>query len=252
MAAQTRFCVNSVIGEMMLSAHGASTTRAITPDNPGAAAIQFSLNAGIDMVRDPSRGCSDLIPWDAGRRSVLKTASLLLVGVAWLRACGGLGVRRSQRPAMTRHRFFCLAACVAIGTLLGTSQTAPAAEEDLLNDPLYFSGATLHIRPYVALPSGFNDIIGMTHRPDDTRMYVTTSEGTIFAINDNGAGTTSAVPWFNASAALQAATGRSMNGNYGPEGPAIGRVSPGFWQCWNARLWQAVHDDARKPTGQPR
>lgn len=56
-----------------------------------------------------------------------------------------------------------------------------AAEQDLLNDPLNFSGATLHIRPYAALPSGFNDIIGMTYRPDDTRMYVTTSEGTRFS-----------------------------------------------------------------------
>lgn len=119
-----------------------------------------------------------------------------------------------------------------------------AAEQDLLNDPLHFSGATLRIRPYAALPSGFNDIIGMTYRPDDARMYVTATEGTIFAINDNGAGTTAAVPWFNASAALQAATGRSMNGNTGQKGlqsvafhPDFGNVgTPGYGKLYTTML----------------
>ena len=200
-------------------------------------------NAGIDVLRCPSGGYADFDPLGAGGSSVPEPACLLLVGVAWL-CCGGLGVRRSQGPATTRHRFSCLAACIAIGTLLGMSQTAHAAEEDLLNDPLHFSGATLHIRPYAAMPSGFNDIIGMTYRPDDTRMYVTATEGTIFAINDNGAGTTSAVPWFNASAALQAATGRSMNGNTGQQGlqsvafhPDFGNVgTPGYGKLYTTML----------------
>jgi glucose/arabinose dehydrogenase len=119
-----------------------------------------------------------------------------------------------------------------------------AAEQDLLNDPLNFSGATLHIRPYATLPSGFNDIIGMTYRPDDTRMYVTTSEGTIFAINDNGSGNTSAVPWFNASSALLSATGRAMNGNTGQKGlqsvafhPDFGNVgTPGYGKLYTTMV----------------
>lgn len=102
--------------------------------------------------------------------------------------------------------------------LLASTQVASAAEQDLLNDPLYFSGAVLHIRPYAALPTGFDDIIEMTYRPDDKRMYVTTAEGTIFAINENATGETSATPWFDASAALQAATGRTMNGSSGQKG----------------------------------
>jgi glucose/arabinose dehydrogenase len=119
-----------------------------------------------------------------------------------------------------------------------------AAEQDLLNDPLNFSGATLHLRPYAAMPNGFNDIIGMTYRPDDTRMYVTATEGTIFAINDNGAGSTSAVPWFNASAALQSATGRSMSGDTGQRGlqsvafhPDFGNVgTPGYGKLYTTML----------------
>jgi hypothetical protein len=135
-------------------------------------------------------------------------------------------------------------ACVLVIVVCGSASVARAAEEDLLNDPLHFSGATLHIRPYVALPSGFKQIIGMTYRPDDTRMYVTASEGTIFAINDNGAGATSAVPWFNASAALQSATGRSMNGNTGQQGlqsvafhPDFGNVgAPGYGKLYTTML----------------
>jgi glucose/arabinose dehydrogenase len=135
-------------------------------------------------------------------------------------------------------------ACLLVVAACGSASVVHAAEEDLLNDPLYFSGATLHVRPYAAMPSGFNDIIGMTYRPDDTRMYVTASEGTIFAINDNGAGAPSAVPWFNASAAVQVATGRSMNGNSAQQGlqsvafhPDFGNVgSPGYGKLYTTML----------------
>ena len=131
---------------------------------------------------------------------------------------------------MTHSPFsaFLRLACLQVIVLCCSASVVHAAEQDLLNDPLNFSGATLHIRPYVALPSGFNDIIGMTYRPDDTRMYVTATEGTIFAVNDNGAGSTSAVPWFNASAALQSATGRSMNGNTGQKGLQSVAFHPDF------------------------
>jgi glucose/arabinose dehydrogenase len=230
--------------------------RAATPINAYAALLaqrpfltsaaptgpEYSLTA-VAWQNPSSLGFSDAWFTSAGGSSVPKPASLLLVGVAWL-CCAGLGIRRSRRPATTRHRFSCLAACVAIGTLLGMSLTVHAAEQDLLNDPLYFSGTTLNIRPYAAMPSGFNDIIGMTFRPDDTRMYVTTSEGTIFAINDNGAGATSAQPWFNASNAVLAATGRSMNGNGGQQGlqsvafhPDFDNVgSPGYGKLYTTML----------------
>jgi glucose/arabinose dehydrogenase len=140
---------------------------------------------------------------------------------------------------LRRHCIAVLLSLVAFQTLNGY-----AAEQDLLNDPLHFSGATLRIRPYASMPSGFNDIIGMTYRPDDTRMYVTATEGTIFAINVDGTGNTSAVPWFDASAAVQTATGRSMNGNTGQRGlqsvafhPDFGNVgSPGYGKLYTTML----------------
>jgi glucose/arabinose dehydrogenase len=145
----------------------------------------------------------------------------------------------------TSCRFhFLHTACLQLIVISSSGLVVHAAEQDLLNDPLHFSGATLHVRPYASMPSGFNDIIGMTYRPDDSRMYVTTSEGTIFAVNDNGAGSTSAVSWFNASAALQTATGRSMNGNSGQKGlqsvafhPDFGNVgSPGYGKLYTTMV----------------
>lgn len=146
-------------------------------------------------------------------------------------------------PRTSRNAIQCVL-CIALGAANASTGIVLAAEQDLLNDPLNFSGAVLHIRPYAAMPNGFNDIIGMTYRPDDTRMYVTTSEGTVFAINDNGAGDTSTTPWFNASAALQAATGRSMNGSSGQQGlqsvafhPDFGKAgAPGHGKLYTTML----------------
>lgn len=134
--------------------------------------------------------------------------------------------------------------CLLSIVISGSASMVRGAEEDLLNDPLYFSGATLHIRPYAVMPAGFEQIIGITYRPDDTRMYVTATKGTVFAINDDGTGGTSAVPWFDASAALQAATGRSMSGNAGQRGlqsvafhPDFGNVgTPGYGKLYTTMV----------------
>jgi hypothetical protein len=119
-----------------------------------------------------------------------------------------------------------------------------AADEDLLNDALDFSGAMLHLRPYAQMPTGFKDIISMTHRPGDTRMYVTTQPGRIYAINQNPDGTGSPSLWFNAASALQTATGRSMNGTDGQRGlqsvafhPDFGNVgTPGYGKLYTTML----------------
>src|SRR5262245_33983412 len=96
----------------------------------------------------------------------------------------------------------------------GSARTsALAAEQDLLNDDVnLFSGATLQLRPYVTLPgtSGNRDIISMTTRPGDSRLYVTTQEGPVYVINKDGSGNTTPTVWFNASTAVQAATGRPL------------------------------------------
>jgi hypothetical protein len=106
--------------------------------------------------------------------------------------------------------------------------SAISAETDLLNDPLSFSGATLHLRPYVTLPSTNNDIISMTTRPGDTRLYVTTQEGTIFAVNENPNGTTTPVAWFNVATGIDQATTRFLFGNNGHDGLQSTAFHPDF------------------------
>ncbi|WP_197525792.1 PQQ-dependent sugar dehydrogenase [Pseudobythopirellula maris] len=121
---------------------------------------------------------------------------------------------------------------------------APAAAFDLLGDALPFSGATLHVEPYAAMPAGFDKIIGMTYRPDDSRMYVTTNQGTVFAIDELGSGEREATPWFDARAAVLAATGRSMNDVTSQRGlqsvafhPEFGDASaPGYGKLYTTML----------------
>ncbi|MDX1964029.1 MAG: PQQ-dependent sugar dehydrogenase [Pirellulales bacterium] len=87
----------------------------------------------------------------------------------------------------------------------------PAYGQDLLNDNIPFAAYNLKLRPYVTMPNGQRNIISMTTRPDDDRLYVTTQEGKIFAVEENAQGQTQLVEWFNMRAAVQAATGRDLN-----------------------------------------
>lgn len=105
-----------------------------------------------------------------------------------------------------------------------------AASQDLLNDALEFSGAMLHLRPYVRMPSGFNDIISMTTRPGDTRLYVTTQEGRIFVVDENPGGTNTTSTWFDVAAALSQATNQFLFGNSGHEGLQSTAFHPDFDQ----------------------
>ena len=92
---------------------------------------------------------------------------------------------RQSNLALTRS----LTACAAIFFIGLQSQNSFAASQDLLNDPLNFSRATLYLRPFVALPSAFNDIISMTTQPGDSRLYITSQEGRIFPVDHNRDGT---------------------------------------------------------------
>ncbi len=114
----------------------------------------------------------------------------------------------------------------------------------MLNDTIGFSGATLNLRPYAALPAGFNNVIEMTHRPLDTRMYVATEQGSIFVVNEDAAGNTTPELFFNASAALQTATGRSMSFSGSQQGlqsvafhPDFDKVGqPGYGKLYTTML----------------
>lgn len=115
-----------------------------------------------------------------------------------------------------------------IAAVISSAPRARAAEEDLLNDPLEFSGATLNLRPWAQLPAGFNDMISMTYRPDDVRMHVSTQEGTIFVVNENADGTTTSQPFFNVAGAIDQATTRTLFGSTGHDGLQSAAFHPDF------------------------
>lgn len=83
--------------------------------------------------------------------------------------------------------------------------------QDLLNDTIRFSGVTLQLRPYVVVPAETRNIISMTTRPGDDRLYVTTQEGVIYAIGEDASGRTTPTPWFDARQAIESATGRRLD-----------------------------------------
>ncbi|MEX2092949.1 MAG: PQQ-dependent sugar dehydrogenase, partial [Pirellulales bacterium] len=161
-----------------------------------------------------------------GGVTIPEPATMLLAGAIWL-CCWEVGARRA-RPVRTKSMRILLALLVMLGMTLGDSRVALAAAEDLLNDNLTFSGVTLNMRPYVTLPTGFNDIISMTTRPGDTQLYVTTQEGSIFAVQESGDGSTTPVTWFNLSSAVQAATGRTVFGGDGHDGLQSTAFHPDF------------------------
>jgi hypothetical protein len=49
MAAKNNFRFNLVIVGALSSVVGASTTHAITPDNPGGGSVQFTINSGQNV-----------------------------------------------------------------------------------------------------------------------------------------------------------------------------------------------------------
>jgi hypothetical protein len=104
-------------------------------------------------------------------------------------------------------------ALVTMAVTLASCASATYGREDLLNDVLEPSPFRLELRPYIAMPSNRNDIISMTQRPGDARLYITTQEGYIFALNEDASGSASATEFFNVGAAVLAATGRTMSGS---------------------------------------
>jgi glucose/arabinose dehydrogenase len=92
-------------------------------------------------------------------------------------------------------------------TVLGVAFVAPPRAwgnhnqtQDLLNDDIEFSAFNLELRPYISqMPTGFNNIISMTTRLGDPRLYVTTQQGRIYVVDQNPDGTGTPNLWFNAT-----------------------------------------------------
>lgn len=85
--------------------------------------------------------------------------------------------------------------------------------QDLLNDALRFSVFNLQLRPYAVLPAETRNLISMTTRPGDRRLYVTTQEGVVYVIDEDAGGHTTLTPWFDVGQAIRAATDRSLFGS---------------------------------------
>ncbi len=130
------------------------------------------------------------------------------------------------------------------------------AVEDLLNDDTnLFSGATLRLRPYVLLPgTGSNhDIISMTTRPGDRRLYVTTQEGPVYVVNEGPGGSTTPAVWFNVATAMTA-SGHTLDqaGNNAHSGlqslafhPDFEKVgTPGYGKLYTTLLESKPSSDA--------
>jgi len=119
-------------------------------------------------------------------------------------------MRTKQRPI-----WFYLAAyfCVTTGLL-----PSAASGQDLLNDTISFADFNLKLRPYATLPSSNDNIVNITTRSGDDRLYVTTEEGDIYTLATGATGTATPAPWFDVGGAVQTATGRSVFGNTGQRG----------------------------------
>jgi len=107
-------------------------------------------------------------------------------------------------------RIVCFGVALTIGALSVASQTAA---QDLLNDNPTYSPFNLELRPYVTMPSGSANIISMTTRLGDNKLYVTTQEGNIHAVAPNANGTGTLSTWFDINT-----TGISLSGSSGQLG----------------------------------
>lgn len=133
---------------------------------------------------------------------------------------------------------FCITLFLCTSAICST-----ATAQDLLNDVINDSAFRLELRPYLVMPSNRNDVISMTTRPGDSRPHLTTQEGYVYAINDNGNGTGSTTQFFNFGSALSSA-GRSMNGSSGQQGlqslafhPDFNKVGqPGYGKLYTTYL----------------
>jgi hypothetical protein len=110
-----------------------------------------------------------------------------------------------------RWRVVLAGALLAPAFVAVVPKVARAQRPDLLNDTIAPAPYRLQLRPYVTLPSTRRNIVNMTTRPGDARLYVTTEQGFIYTINEDAAGNGTASTFFDVATAVQAATGRTIN-----------------------------------------
>jgi glucose/arabinose dehydrogenase len=130
-----------------------------------------------------------------------------------------------QELAMRRSNCRSVCSCYALLTIAALVSTAlrESSGQDLLNDNPTLSDFSLELRPYVQMPVGSSNVISMTTRLGDQRLYVTTQEGKIHTITPNVDGTGTAATWFDI-----ATTGVSLFGTGGQSGLQSTAFHPDF------------------------
>lgn len=145
-----------------------------------------------------------------------------------------------MKPLMSATSRITFFGVVVVASLSPVESTL---SQDLLNDNPTFSSFNLELRPIVTLPSANRNIISMTTRSGDPRLYVTTQQGTIFTLDTDTAGTTTATAWFNVAAA-ETALGHSLHGGSSQMGlqslafhPDFDRAgTPGYGKLYTTML----------------
>ncbi len=89
--------------------------------------------------------------------------------------------------------------------------------QDLLNDTIEYTGLDLDVVEYVQLPAGQHSILSLSTPLPDDRLYVSSSLGGIYAIDETPEGNVPRL-WFNSRIAVRDASGLSMNYDNGQHG----------------------------------
>src|SRR5262245_27953711 len=93
---------------------------------------------------------------------------------------------------------------LVLGALLAPFHAAFG--QDLLNDNPTFSPFNLELRPFVTtMPANQYNVISMTTRLGDARIYASTQQGNVYVINKNPDGTGALSLFFNAKSSASAA-----------------------------------------------
>ena len=119
------------------------------------------------------------------------------------------------------NRFICLPLAILLSAFFSSAGFAQLSGNDVLNDTIGLSGATLNLRRYVADIDGGTgraELISMTTQPGSTDLFVVVQTGLVFSVADNGAGLGIANEWFNYNAAINTARDFASNG-YALEDP---------------------------------
>jgi len=161
----------------------------------------------------------------SGQR-LARVESTTTLSVVWSIGRGGMVRIKVKNAATTVTNLYAHIRLTTLSMLVAIVVFAspPSARAiDLLNDNITFSPFNLEVRKYVNMPAGSNNIISMTTRSGDSRLYVTTQEGKIYVINQRANGVGLSTVWFD-----MATTGVSLDGFSGQLGLQSTAFHPDF------------------------